>query len=126
MSKLKYPTLSCIENKSYKLCDNDIKQITKLKNQGIKQDDIAERFNVNVKTIYHIFNLKALEDQRERGRIYKRNKYRKDPDYRKYHKDRILVLQKKRYHTDKKFREYRKIQTRENYKKKKKLMGNKK
>ncbi len=94
ITKSVYPPLSCKLDRRIKLCDDDIKKIIKLRNNGVRVVVIAEMYRVQPKTIYMIISPeKAEKDIRRISKIQKK-RYAEDPEYRKYIQERNRINKK--------------------------------
>ncbi len=104
--RLKYPRLSCKNDKRIKICDSDAKQIVKLHKKGATIKEIAIEFKVSKNTILRRINPKNYQKQLAKGRIRDRKKYAEDPKYRESQQNYVNKYIKNRRSTDEKFRKY--------------------
>ena len=86
---LKYPQLTCKQDKRYKLCDADIKKILKLGKSDLFNREIGVKFNVSDTTIWGIFHQKKVKESREKTRINNNKRYHNDEKYREYHSKKV-------------------------------------
>ncbi len=104
--KLKYPRLSCENDKRIKICESEVKGILKLYKDGMMIKDIAKKHNVDYNTILRRINPKSYQKQLANFRVFSRKKYASDPKYRESQQKDVNKYIKKRRDTDPKFKKY--------------------
>ena len=109
---MKYPQLTCKQDKRYKLCDVDVKKILKLGKSNLFNMEIGEKFGVSGSTIWGIFHPKKEKESREKTRINNNKRYHNDGQYREYHSKKVSEHIKIKRKINPEYNEWAKLQQR--------------
>jgi len=75
-----------------KLTDADVKEIKKLRKMGMPRARVAEKFGVSASTIKYWTHYKRIRRNRNKYmRKYMRDRYRRDRDFRERQRERARI-----------------------------------
>lgn len=97
--------MSCIQDRRFKLCENDVGKILKLRDSH-SITEIAEIFNVSYQTIWVILNPQKREKIRKNNAKRNKERYHSDESFRKRQNKAVSTNMIERKKNDPVFRKY--------------------